>query len=154
MARTHTPRNLSMVNEVVYCMVIHIASHRVSMPKAKHKPPSRLRYEESHPVVSCRLSRHVDALLKQRLKDLGEISFAQFIKESLGLQEAKMPDIRERNEIARKKGYNQALKEYRISYPCPVCGERIDITPNSESHKAIMGYMKKDNWAHTSCHGG
>jgi len=114
--------------------------------KATHKPPSRVRYEQSHPTVSCRLDKDEYDLLKQRLEDLG-VSFAAFVKDSLGLLQIKMPDIDE----ARGEGYNQAVEDYQIWYYCAVCRKRIDIKPNSDSHKAIIGYMKDKGWAHASC---
>ena len=139
-----------MVNSVVNDMVIHRVK---GMAKAAHKPPARIRYEESHPTVSCRLSRDLYNLLKQRLDDLGGISFADFVKDSLGLQQARIPDIRKINETAHKRGYDQALKKHQIWYYCAVCRERINMEPNSDSHKAMIGYMSEHRWRHKSCHG-
>jgi len=93
--------------------------------------------------VSCRLDKDTHDLLKQRLEDLGGVSFADFVKDSLGLLQFKMPDIKEIKETASGEGYNQAEKDYQIWYYCAVCGKRIDINPNSDSHKAIIDYMKE-----------
>ena len=122
------------------------------MVKATRKPPARLRYEQSHPTVSCRLSRDVYDLLKQRLEDLGGLSFADFVKESLGLQQFNVPDIGEIKEKAYDEGYNQAEKDYQIWYYCAVYGKRIDMEPNSDSHKAMIGFMKEHGWRHANCH--
>ena len=92
--------------------------------------------------MSCRLDKDTHDLLKQRLEDLGGVSFADFVKDSLGLLQFKMPDIEEIKETASGEGYNQAEKDYQIWYYCAVCGKRIDINPNSDSHKAIIGYIK------------
>jgi len=102
--------------------------------------------------VSCRLDKDTHDLLKQRLEDLGGVSFADFVKDSLGLLQLKMPDVEEIKEIASGEGYNQATEEYQIWYYCAVCRKRIDVVPNSDSHKAIIGYMKERGWAHASCH--
>jgi len=120
------------------------------MVRATHKPPARVRYEQSHPSVSFRVDRDTYTLFKQRLDDLG-VSAADFIKESLGLLQPKMPDIGRIKRLARDKGYREAKEEYQIWYYCNVCRKRIDIYPNSESHKAIIGYMKKDGWRHEGC---
>ena len=121
------------------------------MVKATHKPPpARIRYEQSHPTVSCRLDKDTHALLKQRLEDLGGVSFADFVKDSLGLLQLKMPDVEE----IKGEAYDQAKKNYQIWYYCAVCRKRIEMLPNSDSHKAIIGYMKEHGWAHSSCHGG
>ena len=120
------------------------------MVKSIHKPPARIRYEQSHPTISFRLDRDTYALLKQRLEDLGGVSFADFVKDSLGLLQLKMPDVEE----IKDEAYDQAAKDNQIWYYCAVCGKRINVEPNSDSHKAIIGYMKEQGWAHSSCHGG
>ena len=119
--------------------------------KATHKPPSRVRYEQSHPTVSCRLDKDEYDLLKQRLEDLG-VSFAAFVKDSLGLLQLKMPDIEEIKETASGESYDQAMEEYQIWYYCAVCRKRIDMSPNGNDHKAMIGFMKEGGWAHASCH--
>ena len=93
-------------------MANDVVTHRVSdMVKATHKPPARVRYEKSHPTVSFRLSTDEYELLKQRLEDWGGISFAEFIKQSLGLIQ---PDIDEIKLASYEEGYNQAKKEHQI----------------------------------------
>ncbi len=124
------------------------------MVKATRKPPARIRYEQSHPTVSCRLSKDAYTLLKQRLEDLGGVSFADFVKDALGLLQLKMPDIEKIKETAWSEAYDQAEKDYQIWYYCRVCGKRIDMEPNSDSHKAMIGYMKEHGLAHASCHSG
>jgi len=121
------------------------------MVKGSSKPPARIRYEQSHPTVSCRLSRDEYDLLKLRLEDLGGVSFADFVKDALGLLQLKIPDTEEIQERAWGEGYDQAEKEYQIWYFCALCRKRIDIDPNSESHKAMIGYMKEHGWGHASC---
>jgi hypothetical protein len=121
------------------------------MVKATGKPPARIRYEESHPTVSCRLDRDTYTLLKQRLEDLGGVSFADFVKDSLGLLQLKVPDIEKVKETAWSEGYDQAEKDNQIWYYCAVCRERIDMEPNSDSHKAMIGYMRERGWGHASC---
>jgi len=122
------------------------------MVKATRKPPARVRYEKSHPTISFRLSKDVYGLLKQRLEDLGGVSSADFVKDSLGILQLKMPDIEEIKYRAYDEGYDRAEKDYQIWYYCAECGERIDMGPNSESHKAMIDYMKENGWGHASCH--
>ena len=118
------------------------------MAKATHKPPARIRYEQSHPTISFRVSKGVNVLLKQRLEDLG-VSAADFIKESLGLLHT---DIGEVKQAAWDEGYSKAAEDYEIWYVCNICGERVSMSPNSESHKAMIGYMKDHGWGHEGCH--
>jgi len=122
------------------------------MVRHTHKPPARIRYEQSHATVSCRVDRDTYDLLKQCLED-GGISFADFVKNSLGLLQLKILDTEKIKERARNEGYNQAMDYYQIWYYCAVCGERIYMKPNSDSHKAMIGYMKEHGWAHAGCHG-
>jgi hypothetical protein len=124
---------------------------KAKVKRPGHKPPARVRYEEGHPTVSCRLSKDEYDLLNQRLEDLGGVSFADFVKDSLGLLQLRIPETREIKEKAQRVGYDQGKKEHQIWYYCSVCGQRIDVAPNSESHKAIIAYMKEHGWAHTSC---
>jgi hypothetical protein len=52
------------------------------MGKAKHIPPSRKRYEETHPVIAIR----VDKALYDKVRDIKEandISFADILKQGL-----------------------------------------------------------------------
>lgn len=121
------------------------------MANTTRKPPARIMYEESHPTVSCRLSRDVDDLLKERLEKLGGVSFADFVKDSLGLLQLRMPDIDGIRERAWEEGFNQALEITEIWYFCSVCRKRIDIEPNSDSHKAMIRYMEEHGWGHASC---
>ena len=117
----------------------------------KRKPPSRIRYEENHPVLSCRIPQADYDLLKQRLKELN-ISFATFVKNALERLEIKMTDIDEAKNEGYKQGYEQAQKDHQIWYYCNVCQERINISPNGESHKALIQYLKEHGWGHVSCH--
>jgi len=120
--------------------------------KGAHKPPSRVRYEQSHPTVSCRLSKDEYDLLKRCLDNLGGVSFADFVKDSLKILQLKVPETREIKEKARRAGYDQGKKEHQIWYYCNICKKRIDVAPNSESHKAVISFMQEHGWGHTSCH--
>ena len=124
-----------------------MANHKV---KATHKPPARIRYEQSHPTVSCRLDKDTHDLLQQRLEDLGGVSFADFVKQSLGLIQ---PDIDEIKQEAYNEGYDEAKEDYQIWYFCAVCGDQIDMSPNGNDHEAMIGYMGEHGRGHPSCHG-
>lgn len=115
-----------------------------------HKPPSRMRYEATHPILSLRLSKDIRDILKQRLKDLG-LSASEFIRMSLGVLDVKLPGLEEIKMRARDDGYSDGVSKSGIWYPCYICGERIAIQPDSDSHRAILKYMKVNGWRHTSC---
>lgn len=72
----------------------------------------------------------------------------------------KLPAIEHLSyENGRKRGQDEgyedglelAKEEYEITYPCSVCGKPIAMKPRSESHKAMIGYMKEHGWGHGSC---
>ena len=117
------------------------------MLKRKHKPPSRIKYEQSHPVISTRISAQLHEQLKEYLASREE-SLADFIRESLGVQK---PLIEEIEATAWNKGYDQAEEDYRIIYPCSKCGKGIEMLPGSSSHKAIIEYLKEWGWVHKNC---
>jgi len=83
---------------------------------------------------------------------VGGISFADFVKDSLGLLQLKIPDVEEIKYRAYDEGYDQAIKNHQIWYFCAECGEQIVMRPNGESHKAMIGYMEEHGWGHQSCH--
>ena len=82
---------------------------------------------------------------------LGPIFFRQFFLALTYSEHLNMPDIREIKEKAYDEGYNQAEKDWQIWYYCAACGERIDMDPNDDDHKAMIGYMKEHGWGHASC---
>jgi len=128
-----------------------MATHRVKT-RTSHKPPSRARYEQSHPVVSCRLSKAEYELLKQRLDDLGGVSFADFLKDALGIIKRDIGDVQRIKELAHNAGYEQGRRDHQIWYRCAKCGQRINLEPKGNSHKAVVDLMKSAGWGHASCH--
>ena len=130
-----------------------MANHRIKgKTRAAHKPPARVRYEQSHPTVSCRLSKDEYELLKQRLDDLGGVSFADFVKDALGVLQLRIPEAGEMKEKARMAGYDQGRREHQIWYFCAVCGKRMNMSPDGNDHKAMIGFMKERGWGHGVCH--
>ena len=109
------------------------------------KPPSRIRYEKSHPVVSARLDMAHYKKLQETLKTEKK-SFAQFLRETIDKAEVVYMKTYER-------GYTEGAEDAQIWYYCKICGEEIYIEPNSESHKALIEYLEEHGWGHASCHG-
>jgi hypothetical protein len=117
------------------------------MVRKNHKAPSRIRYEQSHPTVSARISKDEYQKLMQYL-DERVISFADFVRESLDIQK---PDIEAIWEAGRQEGYFQAKSEFEIWCFCHRCRKPITILPNSKLHKALIEYMLAKGWGHTNC---
>ena len=121
---------------------------------AKRKPPSRVRYERSHPTVSCRVPRELyDRLEKARKTE--RRSFADFLKIGLGVVEAqarKEEGIREQAYgEGYEGGYTKAQYTYVVTYRCNVCGQSITESTTAEK-EAIREYMNEHGWGHGECH--
>lgn len=112
------------------------------MPKKKHIPPAKIKYDQTHPIVSVR----VDLELKKQLEEVGKLSdksVGDILREALKVQ---APSVKN----AYKKGYGIAKNEYRVLYICSVCGAPLEISTLREKSAAAK-YMKEHGWAHASC---
>ena len=124
------------------------------MAKRSQKPPSRVKYEESHPTVSCRVPRETYERL-QAIKEKQGKSFADILRIGMGILKAKAKKEGEVREEAYSEGYDdgyrEAKQEFKVTYPCSVCGKTITL--NSEGEKeAASGYMEEYGWGHAECH--
>ncbi len=124
------------------------------MPKkTKRQPPSRIRYEQSHPTVSCRLPRAIYDRLMQA-KEVESKSFADILKIGLGVQEVQARKVRE----AKKRGYNEGYQKgyaeatvrFKVTYRCSKCGGELVVSTDDEK-KAIAKYMQEHDWRHGEC---
>jgi len=121
--------------------------------KAKGIPPSRKKYEEDNPVVSCRVSKELYNRLRAIKKTEGK-SMADILKAGLGLFEVKVraeKEVRqEAYEEGQLNGYELAESEYKVTYPCSICGKSTEVTTEEEK-KAIRRYMVEHGWGHANC---
>ena len=70
-----------------------------------------------------------------------------------------MTEINKAKDTWYSKGYKEgdfigstlSKAKHQVWYYCAICGERIDISPDSESHKDIIEYMRERGWKHVSC---
>jgi len=116
----------------------------------KKKAPSRVRYEESHPTVSCRVSMEVYDRLEE-VKYTEGLSFADILKIGLGITEPIAKHNALVNSRYRKAGYAEAERLYKVTFPCPGCGQVITVTGN-EAKEAAGRFMNEHGWAHKECH--
>jgi len=120
----------------------------------KRKAPSRKRYEQSHPTVSCRVPKDVYDRL-QAAKEMEGKSFADFLKIGLGVLEVQAKNeadlIKQGYVIGYKKGYAEAETTFKVTYPCSICGKALTVTSQDEK-EAIRGYMRENGWRHMACH--
>ena len=110
----------------------------------RHVPPSRRRYERENPTVSFRLPRSLHTDLSQIL-DVSEQSFADFVKEALGVKKRSVG-------AAYDTGYRAAKEDYLVTYPCTVCGKTMEVDSDKEK-LAAREFFEERRWGHMSCIG-
>jgi hypothetical protein len=104
--------------------------------------------------------RYIDRWLKSHRRVTSYLSkeeyeFIKRIAESkgLGIKDLFLEVLKDlidfKNEVEKSywEGYYRAREDYCIWYYCDACGRRIVIYPDSEEHKDIMEYMRR-NWVH------
>jgi hypothetical protein len=121
--------------------------------KKRRNPPSRVKYDRDNPVVSFRVKRKdKDRFIAIREK-LG-MSNGDVYKAGLGVIEVKVraeAEIRQEGyEEGQLSGYELAESEYKVTYPCSICGKSIEVTTDKEK-EAIAKYMVEHGWAHGDC---
>ena len=124
------------------------------MAKNKHKPQSRITYEENYPVWSVRMPKEWIDELELELEANGQ-SRRDFLGVALKKQTLNAEEIRvtwskkgyiqgyERgNGDGDKKGYNRGVNDWAIWVYCYNCMKPVFIKPNSEDHKITIEQMK------------
>lgn len=48
-------------------------------------------------------------------------------------------------------GYRKGVNDYKITYPCHICGKPIVMAPGGNDHQAMVEMMKQKGWAHGDC---
>jgi hypothetical protein len=119
----------------------------------ERKTPSRVRYENSHPTISCRVSKDIyERLYEIRLE--GQ-SLADIFKVGLRILEPKIQGIqaarREGHEQGYKHGFGEAEERYKVTYICKICNLPIELTTDKEKQCAAS-YMQEKGWGHVDCH--
>lgn len=114
--------------------------------------PSTRRYMDENPAITFRMKKHEKERLVTMAREAG-VSVSTLVRVGLLGLEKKFSEA---NNKARNEGYDKGFKEaknaYRIWNFCNVCNNAIDIVPNSDAHKAIIDYLKKEKWGHPECH--
>jgi len=114
------------------------------MVKKKHKPPSRIKYEDNNPTISIRVDREV----KQQLDEIRERSgksLGDILREALQVQAP-----------STKKAFTRGIEEgrsiYGVSFRCSGCQNTIWID-SPEMKDAATQIMEKYGWGHKECVG-
>ena len=111
------------------------------MAKKKERPPAKIKYDKSHPIVSVRLTPDLKLKL-DLIKKMSDKSIADILKEAVGLQTASA-------KAAYNKGYLTAQIKFEVDYPCSVCGKMLQIDTADEK-KAAAQFMRDNGWRYTA----
>ena len=122
--------------------------------RPRSKAPSRVKYEQENPVVSCRVPKELYERL-WRAKQADGRSFADILKIGLGILEVKAKTEQEARQQGFEEGfgegYDYAERRYKVTYRCSVCRKVMEVTEEDEK-KAIEQYMREQGWGHGECH--
>lgn len=113
------------------------------------KPASRIRYEQSHPVIPIRVNQEVYDRL-QELRGNGQ-SYGDTLRVGLGIQETNLQPLRDKiNSLELENLELAELVERRtIRCPCYVCNKLLPI--DSEQAKEACRKALKGRIRHITC---
>ncbi len=116
-------------------------------------PPSRIRYEQNNPTVSCRVPLEVYERL-QAVREAEGKSFADLLKIGLEIVEPKIKTARKARtegfDEGYEEGYADAEHKYKVTYACRKCRKTTEITSQAEK-EAVKSYMEEQGWGHNKC---
>jgi len=116
---------------------------------ARRKPPSRVKFERSHPTISCRVSLETYNLLNKGRQEEGW-SFADMLRAGLGGLRTESRRLEEIRDRAYRQGYREAETRFKVAYACWACGKLIAIE-SREAKQSAAQYMRDHGWAHVEC---
>ena len=103
----------------------------------KRVPPSRERYEETHPVISVRVTPEMRERLEQ-LKSESGMSTADIIR--IGMNKAR-PYVKAANIKLLENTFEEAREYFEVEYPCPRCGYWHQAIVTEESKAIAAEFM-------------
>ena len=123
------------------------------MPADKRKRPSRVRYEQAHPTVSCRVSREI----YQRLVDTkqqGGKSFADILRVGLGIIETDHETggffFDEGYGLGCQEGYEAAVLRFKVIFTCYKCGKSVAVD-GKEAKQTVREILEEYGLSHLQC---
>jgi len=114
------------------------------MPKKKHVPPAKIKYDKTHPVISIRIDQDLKKELME-LKEKSDKSVGDILREAIGVQKKS-------TKQAYNLGFTKARHTYLVLYKCSVCGKPIIVDTYAQREAAAL-YMREHGWKHVKCVG-
>ena len=131
--------------------------------KKRRTPPSRLRYEASHPTVTVRVTRELYDQL-QTLRNQANFSYAEILKTGMdkleptaekayqrGLQDGREKGRKEGHGDGVKKGWDWAVGMYAVPYYCSRCGRKHLAIASDEERASAAELMYEAGWHDPDC---
>ena len=112
------------------------------MAKKKQPPPSKIKYDKSHPIISIRVSQDLKKQLDE-IKEMSDKSVGDILREAVGVQGASIKNV-------WKRGVSYGKGLYGVNYKCSVCGGNI-LLESADGKKAAAKYMREHGWKHGDC---
>ena len=112
------------------------------MVKKKQPPPSKIKYDKSHPTISIRVSQDLKIQLDEIRETSGK-SIGDILREAVGAQSKSVKN-------AWNRGHSLAKSKYGVWYKCSVCGGDMLIVSKDEK-KTAGKLMRENGWQHKSC---
>lgn len=112
------------------------------MPKKKHQPPAKIKYDKTHPVISIRVDQDLKNKLKE-IRDMSSKSVGDILREALKVQ---APSTKKAYNV----GFTSAKYTYGVPYKCSVCGGTMWIDTPKEK-KVAAQCMREHGWRHDEC---
>ena len=113
--------------------------------KQKRVPPSRVRYEATHPTISVRISQEFRQELEE-LREMSGLSMADILRAGL---DKLQPDIVEIFEKGFSEGYEAAEEEFKVMAPCGACG-KAHLPVTGERMKSVAA-QRLIGWSAKGC---
>ena len=120
----------------------------------KSKPPSRVRYEQTHPTISMRVSRELyDRLDAVRIGE-GK-SWGDVWREALKVQQrtanrAYNRGLNDGLARGREEGEATAKAKYLVTFRCSGCGGPTEVSSDNV-RAAVREYLEQQRWGHSRC---
>jgi len=112
------------------------------MVKKKQPPPSKIKYDKSHPTISIRVSQDLKKQLDE-IKEMSDKSVGDILREAVGVQSISIKN-------AWKRGLSYGKGIYGVWYKCSVCGGNI-LIESADAKKDAAKLMREAGWRHGGC---
>ncbi len=129
------------------CRSVNVPMKNIGVSKAIWRELNKIRREQGF--------KYYTEAIKYLLKRPAAQQPVMLELESVSSFEEKKKFYSDGHTIGYKKGlndgYNKGKSDWQIWYFCHLCNGRINISPDSNSHNAIIEYLKEHRWGHGKC---